>query len=262
MRGLRTKEHDTCEYAIIPIYISGKDNKVALIRREFHIVDNLSVKVLVGIDVMKSEDIILDTNRDLAVISSCGSLEVPMSMVAKGQRTDTVVVSKARHSVPAYTFITVPIEPLHDLPQDRDLIFEPDQLEALTLSAHIVDHNLERVMVHNDTDLPIILPRHLRLGKVQEYEAAGCFQIDSSQAPLAAKPPKKCKTKSWVKRGFQGLLGLAAAFSATTLSGQETIHATGATIYNDVAATNAIANVVESFPNIWRDTGNARIHKD
>ena len=238
VRGLGTKEHNISKYAIIPIYVPNADgSKVALIRREIHIVDDLSAKALIGIDIIKPEGIILNANKDLVTIGSCDSLQVPMSTVAKGPHTDATVLNKARYSVPTHSFMTVPIKPV-DLPQDRDLIFEPDQLDSLTLSAHIVNHNLTRVVVHNDTDLPITLPRHLRLGKVLEYEAEGCFQIDMKHAPLAEKPPKKGRSKSWIKRGFQGLLGMAAAFSATTgFQSNETTHSTGATIYGDATAT-------------------------
>ena len=265
VRGLGTKEHDACEYAIIPMYVpNGDGSKVALIRREIHIVDDLSAKALIGIDIMKPEGIILDTARDIAVIGSCNSLQVPMSMIAKGPRTDTAIVSKARYSVPAHSFVTIAIEPV-DLPKDRDLIFEPEQLDALTLSAHIVDHNLSRLLIRNDTNLPVTLSRHVYLGKVLEYEAEGCFQIDPNNATLAQKPPKKEATKSWIKRGFQSLLGMAAAFNAaTSLSGPaaETVHSTGATIYGNTAASQAIAGVVEAFPNLWKDTGNANIPEE
>ena len=202
VRGLGIKEHDACEYAIIPIYVPNTDrSKVALIRREIYIVDNLLAKALINIDIIKPEGIILDTNKDLVTINSCDSLQVPISIIVKGPRTDAVIISKARFAVSAHSFLTVSIEPVN-LPEDRDLIFEPDQLDALTLSAHIVDHNLAHVMIYNDTDLPITLLRHLRLGKVLEYEVEGCFQIDLKNASMAKKPFKKSRTKSWVKRGF------------------------------------------------------------
>ena len=175
VRGLGIKEHDACEYAIVSMYIPSKDNnKVALIRREIHIVDDLSVKALIDIDIMKPEVIILDTDKNLVTINSCGSLQVPLSMTTKGPRTDSVIVTKARFSIPAHSFLVVPIEQV-DLPSDRDLIFKPEQLDALTLSANIVDHNLSRIVVRNNTNLPITLTRYARLGKVLEYEAAGCF---------------------------------------------------------------------------------------
>ena len=71
VRGIGTKEHNTCEYAVIPIYIPSPNGKVALIRRKIYIVDELSAKALVGINIIKPEGIILDTNKDLAIIGSC-----------------------------------------------------------------------------------------------------------------------------------------------------------------------------------------------
>ena len=283
VRGIGTKEHDACEYAVIPMYIPGPDGKVALIRREIHIVDELSAKALIGIDIMKPEGIVLDTNKDLAIIGSCQSLQVPMSMAAKGPRTNVSVVSKAKYAVPAHSFMTIPIKPV-TLPDDRDLIFEPEQLDDLTLSAHIVDHNLSHLMVRNDTDLPVTLSRHARLGQVLEYEAEGCFQVDSTHAPLAERPAKKSQWS--IRQSLRALLGMTAAFNAatapsisaaaatipTSISATaptsvstimatpavacETIHATGATIYGNAPATNAISNVVEAYPSLWKDTGN------
>ena len=116
VRDLDTNEHDAREYAIIPMYIADKGGKTALIRREFHIINNLSAKILVGINIIKPEGIILDTNRDLAIINSYGSLEIPISIITKGPRTDTVVISKVRYAIPAHSFLTIPIEPLNNLP--------------------------------------------------------------------------------------------------------------------------------------------------
>lgn len=265
VRGLGTREHDVCEYAIIPMYVPNQDGtKAALIRREIHIVDNLSAKALIGIDIMKPEGIILDTNKDLVTIGSCDSLQVPLSMVAKGPRTDAVVVSKAQYAVPAHSFMTVPIAMDASLPTDRDLVFEPEQLDALTLSAHVVDHNMSCIIVHNETNLPVTLPRRARLGKVLEYEAEGCFpvQIDPKHASMANKPSKKTPARSWVRKGFQGLLGIAAAFSAATTQSIESTHSTGVTIYGDASATQAISDVVEAFPNLWKDTGNVKVPED
>lgn len=46
----------------------SSDGKVALIRREIHIIDNLSIKALIEINIMKPKDIILDISRNLAII--------------------------------------------------------------------------------------------------------------------------------------------------------------------------------------------------
>ena len=59
VRGLGTNQHDASEYACVSIYLPGSKG-TALISREFHIVDHLSAKALIGIDVMKPEGILLD----------------------------------------------------------------------------------------------------------------------------------------------------------------------------------------------------------
>ena len=138
-----------------------------------------------------------------------------MSTVAKGPRTDVTILNKARYSMPAHSFITVPIKPI-DLPQDRDLIFKPDQLDSLTLSAHIINYNLTRVIIYNNTDLSITLSRYLRLNKVLKYEVEEYFQINIKYALLTEKPPKKDRFKLWIKRDFQGLLDMTVVFSAVT----------------------------------------------
>lgn len=309
VRGLGSNNHDANEFVVIPMYIPGKDGKIALITRELHIVDDLSAKVLIGIDIMKPEGIMIDTGKDLATITSCGNLQIPVSMITKGARTDTTVVSKFRHTVPAHSDMAITVKSMKsDLPQDRDLLFEPSQLDALIVTAYVVDCDMDRIMVRNDTDLPVIIGRHARLGKVIEYEAAGCFQVDTSCANLAMRPPKTSASKLSVKSCFKAGLAIVAAFNAVTaprtssstvsnithpslatsdstftlpnsftsqeasaapkqtllkpsvapnvLSQPETLHPTGTTIYGDDASASTITDVVDSFPDLWKDTGN------
>ena len=256
VRELDTKEHNACEYTIILIYIPNcNDEKVALIRREIHIVDDLSAKALIEIDIIKSEAIILDTAKDMTTIESY-NIQVSMLMIAKDSRTDAVIVSKARFVISAYSFLTVSIDSV-DLSSERDLIFEPKQMNTLTLSASIVDNSLssQDVIIRNDTDLPVTLVRHARLDKVLEYETEEYFQIDLKDAPLAERPLKKTKSKSLIKKAFKELMCVIAAFSAA-ISIKETVYFTDATVYEDTIATEAIIKVIEVFLNLWKDINN------
>ena len=47
---------------------------MALIRYKIYIINNLSAKALININIIKPKDIILDTNKDLTIISSYESL--------------------------------------------------------------------------------------------------------------------------------------------------------------------------------------------
>ena len=125
IRELDIKEHNACEYIIILIYIlSCNDEKIALIRREIHIVDDLSVKALIEINIIKSKAIILDTAKDITIIESY-NIQVSMLMIAKDSRTNIIIVSKARFVISAYFFLIISIDSV-DLSNERDLIFESE----------------------------------------------------------------------------------------------------------------------------------------
>ena len=220
-----------------------------MIRREIHIVDDLSVKALIEIDIMKSEIIILDTAKNMTIIESY-NIQIPMLIIAKDSRTDTIIVSKARFTISAHSFLIVSIDPI-DLPSERDLIFEPKQMNTLILSASIVDNSLssQDVIVRNDTNLSVTLARHARLDKILKYEAEEYFQIDLKDAPLAERPFKKIKSKSLIKKAFKKLMCAVAAFNAVIFI-KETVYFTDITIYEDTIAIEAIIKVVEAFLNL------------
>ena len=66
-----------------------------LIRREVYIVDNLSVKTLIEIDIIKPEGIILNINKNITIIDFYNLLEILISIVIKDLRTNIVIISKA-----------------------------------------------------------------------------------------------------------------------------------------------------------------------
>ena len=74
IRELDIKEHNACDYAIIFIYIFDNNKKVALIRRKIYIIDNLFVKALININIIKFKAIILDISKNLAIIKFYNSL--------------------------------------------------------------------------------------------------------------------------------------------------------------------------------------------
>ena len=61
MRSLITNTHDINEYINFEMYLLGKNGiNIILIKREFYIVDNLTTKTLIDIDILKPEGIVLD----------------------------------------------------------------------------------------------------------------------------------------------------------------------------------------------------------
>ena len=194
VKGIGTKRHEASEYVRIKMYLPGKNGDFALIEREFHVVDNLTAKALIGIAIMKPEGIILDLQNDMMKVGSCQNLEVPIVVASKGPRTNATIFSNKRMVIPPHSNVAVPIRgpgKQLDLPQDRDFLFEPQTLDQLSAYAHVVDHTMSKVFVRNDSDRPIVLPRKQKLGSVTEYDGADCYALKPKNHDLAAKAPKR-----------------------------------------------------------------------
>ena len=82
---------------------------------------------------------------------------------------------------------------LRNLSADREFIFEPAQHDSLSVCAHVVDNTMSEIVVRNDSDQPIILPKRTKLGKIVEYEAGGCYAVDPDVRDLAYRPAKSSK---------------------------------------------------------------------
>ena len=80
IRGLDINIYNINKYINLEIYLSSKNNNnIILIKREFHIVDNLIIKVFINIDILKPEDIVFDIIRDTIIIISYKNFEVLMT---------------------------------------------------------------------------------------------------------------------------------------------------------------------------------------
>ena len=132
-------------------------------------------------------------------------------MLIKGLRIDIIIINKARFIIRAHFSLIVLIKSI-DLLANRDLIFELEQLNALTLFVNIIDYSLSRIVIRNETNLSITLDRYIRLNKVLKYKAEDCFQIDSNNVSLIEKSSKKFRFKFLIKKALKGLLYIIIVF--------------------------------------------------
>ena len=67
VRGIGLARHSIDEYTVLDIYILGEvsGRKVkAYIRREVYLIDNLKIKILIGIDIIAPKKISLDLGSE------------------------------------------------------------------------------------------------------------------------------------------------------------------------------------------------------
>jgi len=60
IRGISEKKYKASEYINVNLYLLGEEGHTILIRRELYVFDNLLVRVLIGVDVIKPEGFTID----------------------------------------------------------------------------------------------------------------------------------------------------------------------------------------------------------
>ncbi len=84
VRDIEFKTHDIFEYCHLDLYFHERfknELKIAHIREEFHLVNNLDVNMLINIDIIRSEECILNFKIKNMIFSSCNDIEVLITIV-------------------------------------------------------------------------------------------------------------------------------------------------------------------------------------
>ena len=120
--------YSTSSYKLVKGYAK---NSTAIIERELYIIDDLLVKALIGIDIIKPEGIIIGLGNDIIRIGAYNNMKVPI----RGPRISATVYSSKRTVILAYFNVAVLITGLKrklKLLDNRDLMFELRILNTLS----------------------------------------------------------------------------------------------------------------------------------
>ncbi|MCJ1391660.1 hypothetical protein MMC18_004525 [Xylographa bjoerkii] len=81
VRGFGETVYSSNKFAVFDLYIPCNGNKIAKMSRGARVVNNLTVQVLVGMDIIAPEGIRINFSKRVATIASCENLQVPLSVV-------------------------------------------------------------------------------------------------------------------------------------------------------------------------------------
>ena len=77
IREIEINTYNTSEYIRLKIYLLEKNkNNITLIKREFYVINNLTIKVLININIIKLEEIVIDIVRNLIIIDLYKNLKI------------------------------------------------------------------------------------------------------------------------------------------------------------------------------------------
>ena len=177
--------HDTAEYMLISIYIPviKEDGTKVLCRihREIHLVDNLKAHMLLGNDVIGPEKIVLDISQSKTYIDSCGVTAIITSRQRDPYQRRVIHARKPLIIAPRFDAM-VSIDTPKGL-SERDFIFEPVPQRNLIMYAHLMNSRIAGVLVKNETDNVIQIPKRLRLDMLCEVDYKNVFFAEAKNLP-------------------------------------------------------------------------------
>lgn len=197
--------------------------------------------MLHGIDIIPPEQINTNMKKRIAIIKSCETLEIGLSIKKKLRgNVQYVMQSKAKVIIGTHTINKFPIKTTL-LMENRYFIFYPEYKTGLlafqhdgSLYSHLVNSNMSFAQLHNDEDTKIVLPKHTRLGVIDKIEKKRCYMIEDNSHGLTAQ---KLSSIRMVQRQ-----------QATKLFNSLTIYGVSNSLQ-----FKQLAQVCIAFPQVWVD---------
>ena len=196
VKGIDVNMYDVSEYVRLQMYLFDK-NGIIKVKREFHIVDDLVVKALIDINIMKSKGMILDIEKNVIIIDLCKNIQILFIFINHRSQIRVTIFNnnKTKMIIPSHFNMTVSVVDLKcrslKLLCDRDFLFESQKLDTLSIYVHIINHNMLKVFVRNDINYVMSLSRKVKLRVIIDYKITRCYVIDFVKHDFIMKASKR-----------------------------------------------------------------------
>ena len=246
VRGIGASRHESNEFALTALYIPGLDREgsevYACIKCELHLVEGLKANMLIGNNILCTEGFTINLASASAHILSCG-VTIVINARNHSQFLRRNVLADATTFIPPKSEAFINFQQI-PLPDSRDFLFQLFPQQQLTLYSHLLDHTSSKILVRNDAERSIQIPRRHRLDSITEIPFENCFAT-SVDHDAASTPP----TSPLLFHERNGITIPPAD------AGLETELPNGIKIYRDRQAVEKITRLVNEYPSIWESSG-------
>ena len=129
IKNIDVNMHNVNEYIKLWMYLFDK-NDIIKIKKEFYIVDNLTIKALIDINIIKSKSIILDIKKDVIIIDLYKNIQILFIFINHRPLIRATIFNnnKTKIIISSYFNMIISIIDLKcrsfKLLNDRDFLFE------------------------------------------------------------------------------------------------------------------------------------------
>jgi hypothetical protein len=246
IRGIDDKIHDSFEYALLNFYLSEefKDNAVlAHFKTEVHLISDLKANVLIEMNIMSSEEMILNFKRKIMIISICDDFETSIFIKRREQSMNRAVRIASQITISAEKVMTISVRIRDDqISRDRDYSFFLKTNKSLESEeeffAHITKAKITIVQIRNTSNKLYFLLKNYKIDHLKDFAEKKCYLTSSQNRHLVIESTKQA---SEIMKALKTSISLK--FMKTVLSNE-------VTVYEDESTINRIVTVVNEYSNI------------
>ena len=195
IRDIEKQIYDNSKYVMIDFYISERiidESVLAHLADEIHIVNNLKVNMLIDMNIMNSEQIILDFDKNILIVSTCKGLSAFIFITSKDIRVNRTVRTAAKTIVVFETCMTVSVRVREsDLSFDRDYSFHSKSERQLRSEdeyfAHIIDSEICAVQIRNTISRSFVISKNDKLNELKDFEKNEAYLAMSENRHLTIR---------------------------------------------------------------------------
>ena len=175
-------EYVSIIFCILDVIVDDNFVIVTFIKNVY-IVDDLKTKMLLSNDILKSKQIILNIVKKKLIIDNCQNMIVKLTIVNREISMKRIIrfVERIKIFVRFNIVISFKLRDKVKLFVDRDFMFISQRIDRLKTSdgvlSHIVNVNIEIVMIQNANHEKIFILKNNRIDVIQNYEKKKCYFV-------------------------------------------------------------------------------------
>ena len=146
------------------MYFPITKRRTAAIHQKVHVVKGLKAQMHIGIDILGSESVTIDTRNKRAMIESCDNIIIPLEVAPRVQLQFTQqILADKDTTISTKTLRQIPVQ--SKLLEEKNLLLEPSYAKPnVTVFAQIVNCGMTKILMQNDTDNVLTLAGKTQLG--------------------------------------------------------------------------------------------------
>ena len=190
-----TTNHISLIFRIFEISINDED-AIVTFTRQIYIVKELKTKIFFDNDILNSERMSINVNKQIVIIESCKNIKIQLNVINANSQIKRVtrVNEIIKISIKSIFTIFFKLREKNNLFIERDFMFTFSRIERLNQNEnvffHIIDAHTEMIQANNINSENVYILKNTRLRLVQEYEKKECYLADSKYAHLVANVHK------------------------------------------------------------------------